>query len=49
MALDGSTIEHEPSAYAEREHGFEKIWVYLIIAVALAILGGLLWLANAAG
>jgi hypothetical protein len=49
MSLDGSAKEHEPSAYAEREHGFEKIWIYVIILVAVGIMAGLLWLANAAG
>lgn len=45
-ALDTSTSEHEPSEYGERRFGFEKFWIVAIVLVAVAILFGLLWLAN---
>lgn len=38
-----SASEHEPSAYGEQPTGLEKLTVYGIMAVAVAIILALLW------
>jgi hypothetical protein len=43
MSADKSMQEHEPSANAEQPFGAEKIGLYLLFALGLAIMAALIW------
>lgn len=49
MSSDKSASEHEPSDYGTQRFGFEKLWIVAFLLIAVAIIGGLLWLANQSG